>query len=82
MILIPLYALLIVYAVFLLACAGFFVVNVGNVVRSGTFTFASFLATFLFMAGVAVVVWFTWYTLQGVDWTQSIFSIGSANLTL
>ena len=82
MIIIPLYALLVVYGLFLLACLGFFAVNVGNVIRSGTFTFANFLATFLFISGVAIVVWFTWYALQGVDWTQSLFSIGGTDLTI
>ncbi|MSU75403.1 MAG: hypothetical protein EXS55_02740 [Candidatus Magasanikbacteria bacterium] len=80
MIIVPLYAFLIIYGVFLLACAGFFVVNVGNLVRTGTFTFASLLATFLFLSCTAIVVWGTWHTLQAVDWAQPIFNFTYASV--
>ncbi len=70
MISIPLYPFLFAYGFFLLAAAAFFFVNIGHLVHTGTLTFASFFATFLFLAACVVVLWFTWQLTLNVNWQQ------------
>jgi|GEM_PF-1130513 hypothetical protein len=72
MISIPLSATLLLYA----AVVGFFavlaVVNVMHLVRYGATTRVSFIITFLFLAGAAVILFATWQLLAFTDWTQPI----------
>lgn len=69
---IPLYIFLFIYFFFLLTFVAFFLVNIGHLVRTGTFTLASFLVTFGFLAFTAIVSWFTWILLAGTDWQQPL----------
>lgn len=66
---IPFYSVLFVYGFFLLTFAAFALFNIGHLVQTGTFTFASFLVTFLFLAATAVIIWTTWNLLPDIDWT-------------
>ena len=72
MLTLPLYSSLLLYATFLLGVLGFFIVNIGNLARTGTFTFISFLATFFFLTAAALIVWGTWQLLQNIDWQQPV----------
>ncbi|MBI2444573.1 MAG: hypothetical protein HYV42_05040 [Candidatus Magasanikbacteria bacterium] len=72
MITLPLYIFLFVYLGFLLFFAVFFAINVGHFSHTGTFTLGSFLATFLLLAATAIILWSTWWLLQGVDWQQPL----------
>lgn len=67
---IPFYSVLFVYGFFLLTFATFTLFNIGHLARTGTFTFASFLVTFLFLAAAAIIIWTTWSLLPDVDWTM------------
>ena len=69
---IPLYSLLGLYGLFLLAVGVFFIVNILNLARTGTFTMLSFWATFLFLSLSILIVWTTWHFLQGVNWQEPI----------
>ncbi len=72
MISVPLYIFLFAYFFFLLAWGVFFFVNVGHLVHTGTLTIPSFIATFLFIAFAAIVLFFTLAQLATVDWQQSV----------
>jgi hypothetical protein len=56
------------------AVAAFFLVmalvHVQHLVHYGATTKASFLATFAFLAGATLILFTTWFLLQGTDWTQ------------
>lgn len=72
MVAVPFYYILFVFGFFLLTFITFALVNIAHLVRTGTFTVASFLVTFLFLSGTAIIVWFTVYLLQNVGWTQTV----------
>ncbi len=72
MLILPLSTLLFIYAFFALLDVGFFIMNISNLIRTGTFTLPSFFATFLFLSGSVLIVWATWYFLQETDWQQTI----------
>ncbi len=78
MISIPLYILLIAYAIFLIIFFVFFITNLLHIVLTGTTTFTSFIATFIVAALSAVTIYATWYYLQNTDWMQpiTIFNTG------
>lgn len=72
MVTVPFYSLLFIYGFFLLGFSVFFLINLGHLVRTGTFTFASFFVTFTYIIFVAVALWTTWSLLQGVNWQEPI----------
>ncbi|MBI5729164.1 MAG: hypothetical protein HY983_02910 [Candidatus Magasanikbacteria bacterium] len=72
MVTIPFYSVLFVYGFFLLTFTTFALFNIGHLVRTGTFTLASFFVTFLFLSATAIILWFTWNLLSGVDWTMPV----------
>jgi hypothetical protein len=71
MISIPFYVLLIPFSIFLLLFAFFSLMNIANLLRYGARNFVGFVATFIFLSGTAVILFFTWQTLQPVDWTAT-----------
>ena len=81
MITIPLYTILFAYLLFLLIFVIFFLVNAGHLAHTGTFTFVSFTATFLFMALAVVILWLTWYLLSGVNWQEPLITLNLPGLT-
>ncbi len=72
MLTLPLYILLIAYAIFLIIFFIFFIINLLHIVLTGTTTFTSFIVTFLIMALTAFTIYGTWYYLQNTDWQQSV----------
>ena len=70
MVTIPFYNVLFVYGFFLLTFITFALFDIGHLARTGTFTFASFLVTFLFLAATAILIWITWNLLPDVDWAM------------
>lgn len=75
---IPLYSLLIAYAIFLLIFFTFFIINLLHIILTGTTTFNSFLATFIIIALTVLTIFGTWYFLQNTDWQQplTVFDTG------
>ncbi len=69
---IPLYILLIAYAVFLGIFFIFFIINLLHIVLTGTTTFTSFIATLLVVGLTIFTLFATWYYLQNTDWTQTV----------
>lgn len=76
---IPLSILLIPFAAFAAGVLGYGFLTMWAIYRFGG-DFAGFVATFLFWAAAATVLFFTWTLLAGVDWTQPLleFSAWSA----
>ncbi|MFA5128242.1 MAG: hypothetical protein WC457_04590 [Patescibacteria group bacterium] len=72
MLTIPLYSFLIIYAILFLFFVFFFLVNVGHIVATGSITFGSFIMTMFILLASLAVLWFTWYILQNMDWTQGL----------
>jgi hypothetical protein len=72
MITIPLYVLLIIFGVFLLTALIFALINVGHLIKTGTLTGASIIATFLFGAYSLVVISLTLSQLVSTDWAQPV----------
>ncbi len=72
MISVPISVFLIIYLVILGLLTIFFTVNFFHILLTGTTTFSSFLATLFVLASVVLILFGTWYFLQGVDWSQPI----------
>ncbi|TSC83633.1 MAG: Uncharacterized protein G01um101413_962 [Parcubacteria group bacterium Gr01-1014_13] len=72
MITIPISFFLIIYFVILVMLTIFFTVNFFHIILTGTTTFSSFLATLFVFASIALVLFGTWYFLQGINWSQTI----------
>ncbi len=72
MITIPLFGLLIIYAVALAILGVFFVINFFHIILTGTNSFSSFLVTLFTLAFSSLIIFGTWYLLQNTDWTQQI----------
>ncbi len=68
----PLYILLIAYAIFLIIFFIFFITNLLHIIFTGTTTFSSFIATFIVMTLTALTIYGTWYYLQNTDWAQPV----------
>ncbi|TAL19148.1 hypothetical protein EPN90_04205 [Patescibacteria group bacterium] len=75
----PLYIILIPFALF---AGGVLLYGLLTMISLYNFggDFSAFLATFLFWAGAATVLFFAWNELGGVDWNQPLlnFSIFSS----
>ena len=72
---IPLYFILFIYLVFLTVFFIFAVANIYHIVTSAAFTLSSFFVTFLIFALAAFTLYSTWFLLQDVSWTVSIFDM-------
>jgi hypothetical protein len=78
----PLWVLAIPYLVVAALCAIFALFTISHFVKYAETTMVSFAATFLYLAGTAFILFFTWQALQGTDWQhpiviQTIFSSGA-----
>ena len=69
---IPLYSFLIIFGFVLLVFIFFFFSNVAHIITTGSITFGSFVMTMFILLAALAVLWFTWYILQSMDWTQGI----------
>lgn len=78
MISIPLSLFFIIYLVLVALLMVFFFITLSHLFATGTFTFISFLVTFLVAAGILVVAWTTWSLAMNIDWTESIVLFGGS----
>lgn len=69
---VPLYTFLFVYGFFLLAFSALSLVNVGHLIKTGTFTFGSFFVTLLFVFFTAGVLFITLNALSQFSWTEPV----------
>ena len=85
MVFIPLYIFLIPYLLFALVFAVFIMVNIGHLVRTGSVTMVSFMATAIMMTLAVLIFYFTFSLLSGAyfgepvviwngDWLKNIFT--------
>ncbi len=81
MLIIPLYTLLIIYAIFLIVFLTFFAINFFHIILTGTTTLGSFIITFIIMALSVLTLFGTWYYLQNIDWQQPLFTLNLSNIT-
>lgn len=65
-------AILYPYGAFLAIFVIGVLVNVWHMVKFGTFGGRNVLAMGIFLAGTAVILWGTWWLLQGVGWGQPL----------
>lgn len=75
MVIIPLYALLIVYAVFLLVFVGFMIANIYHVSSSASFTFLGTLVSVAIITAGAAVILTTFYYLKDIPWSAPLLEI-------
>ncbi len=81
MLVIPLYTLLIVYAIFLLVFFTFFIINFWHIFLTGTTNFNSFVVTLLVIILTVLTFYGTWYFLRGTDWQQPLFTLNLSNFS-
>ena len=72
MITVPLSIFIIIYFVLLAIIGVFFIINFFHIILTGTASFSSFIITVFVLAAVALILYGTWYFLQGVDLSQQI----------
>ena len=72
MITVPLSVFIIIYLVLVAIIGVFFIINFFHIVLTGTNSFSSFLITVFVLAAVTLILYGTWYFLQGVDLSQQI----------
>ena len=75
MVIIPLYALLIAYALFLLVFVGFMIANLYHVSASASFTFLGTLVSVAIITAGTAVILTTFYFLQGIEWGAPLLEI-------
>jgi len=69
---IPLYGILIFYALILLMLAIFFLVNFFHIILTGTTTFTSLLMTLFVIIFATAVLLGAWYLLKNLEWGNFI----------
>ena len=74
---IPPYFLLAPYALLLLVMSLLGLMNIVNLLKYGARNAVGFLATFLFLCGLAVIMFFTWQRLMDVDWQSPVKILAS-----
>ncbi|MBI4142668.1 hypothetical protein HY480_02220 [Candidatus Uhrbacteria bacterium] len=72
---IPFWSMLVPYTLYLVLFGVLAAVDVYHMVRFGTFGMVNFLALFLFLAGIALILWWTAIALVGIDWLQPIGNV-------
>lgn len=68
----PISYFLVPYGLVVLFFAIMAIVNVYHLVHYGATTGVSFVVTFLFLAGAAFILFFTWQAAGTADWSQQI----------
>ena len=74
----PPFILLIPYAIVLLGVAFLSLFNVINLLKYGARNAVGFTATFLYICGIAMILFFTWRFLPEVEWRQPLQVIGAS----
>jgi len=68
----PLSIFLLIYALLLAGLVFFALLNIVHLVRTGSLTMASFIATLAVMILLAFTLYGTWFLLQDTNWTQPL----------
>lgn len=69
---IPTYVILIPFALVALVMTFFSLMNVINLLRYGARNTVGFIATFVFIGGIAVIAAFVWHSMPSLVWTDPI----------
>lgn len=72
-----LFIFLIIYFVFLFLFAVFSLFAIYHLARFVPPSSIAFFTTYIFLAGALLVIFLSWQALQGVDWTQTIFTFST-----
>jgi hypothetical protein len=78
MLALPPYLLLIPFALFLGFFAFFALANILSLAKYGARNGVGFFASFIFVCAIAIVLFMSWQSLAGTDWTTPVPLIGSA----
>jgi hypothetical protein len=81
MITIPLYILLILYAIFLLGFAFFSLFAVYHLIKFGFRSLGNFLMIFIFLGLSIVILFASWQAIVQIDWLQNIVIFETSNTT-
>jgi hypothetical protein len=68
----PLYALLIIYAIFIVVFLIFAIINLSHLRHTGAMTTASLIVTIIIGAMTTLTFYGTYYLLSDIDWTQTV----------
>lgn len=68
---------LIAYFIFLVIFAIFSLFAIYHLAKFVPPSSIAFFTTYIFLAGVILIIFITWQKLQGVDWTQTIFTFST-----
>lgn len=72
MLTIPLYTLLIIYLIYLAACAFFVLINIGHLIQTASFGLLSYVFTIGIICALLLVLWYTYALLGAIDWQQPL----------
>lgn len=74
----PLWIILIPLALVLVLYVAFSIVDLIHLFQFGSFTFLSFVVTFCYLGGTAIIAAAAYTALQPVDWAQPLFAFSSS----
>jgi len=77
MVTIPLYTLLFAYLIFLAIFLIFSMINFYHIIMTASFTFASFVVTFIIFTLTVLTFYFTWSLLVDIDWKAPLIVFNS-----
>jgi len=66
------YLLLVPYAIFLLLIGLFALFNIGHLVRYGARNSVGFFVTFVYVCGLAIIMFMTWRYMPALDWNEPV----------
>lgn len=79
---IPLWTILILWALFVGATVLLSLVNLFHILHYGFWTFKSAVFALLYYGTVIVVLYWTWGQLGNFDWGQPLFTFGQPDFSL
>lgn len=77
MVIIPLYIILFIYFLFLIVFTFFSILNFYHIIITGSFTMASFIASFFIFVLTVLTLYFTWQLLLPIDWKITLLEINA-----
>ncbi len=80
MIEIPLYVILFLFFIFLAIFAGFYIMIMYHIIASASFTFGSFIVSFLIFTLTMLTLYAVTELLSGVDWREPFFSFDTRGI--
>ena len=72
----PPYFLLIPFAIVFVVTAFFSLVDISHLLRYGARNAVGFTATFVYVSGLAIILFLTWQFLPDISWTEPIKLLG------